>query len=78
LRLICGHVRRNIVTSFGGVVCQITPGTWHAVMMDQRVGAPNRLTKEPGAFLLHEMRVGLMSHNISIGDYDGPYWFYPE
>ena len=78
VRLICGHVHRNIVTLFGGVICQIAPGTSHAVTMDQRVGAPNCLTMEPGGFLLHELRDGLVSHHIPVGQFDGPWLFYPE
>ena len=78
LKLICGHVHRNIVTLFGNVICQIAPGTSHAVTMDQRVGAPNCLTKEPGGFLLHEMRGGLVTHSIPIGQFDGPWLFYPD
>lgn len=78
LRLVCGHVHRNIVALFGGVICQIGPGTSHAVSMDLRVGAPNCLTKEPGGFLLHEIRDGILTHNIPIGEFDGPHLFYPE
>jgi Icc protein len=63
---------------FGGVICQIAPGTSHAVSMDLRVDAPNCLTTEPGAFLLHEMRGGILTHNISIGQFDGPHMFYPD
>ncbi len=78
LKLICGHVHRNIVTLFGNVICQIAPGTSHAVTMDLRVDAPNCLTKEPGGFLLHETRGGLVSHAIPIGKFDGPWLFYPN
>lgn len=78
LKLACGHIHRNIVAHFGSVICQIAPGTSHAVSMDLRVGAPNCLTKEPGGFLLHEMRGGILSHTIPIGDFDGPHLFFPE
>lgn len=78
LRLICGHVHRNIVAPFGNVTCQIAPGVSHAVTMDLRVGAPNCLTKEPGGFLLHEMRGGIVTHGIHIGRHDGPHLFYPN
>ena len=78
VKLICGHVHRNIVTLFGNVICQIAPGTSHAVTMDQRVDAPNCLTREPGGFLLHEIRGGLVSHNIPVGKFDGPWLFYPD
>lgn len=78
LRLTCGHVHRNIVTSFGDVICQIAPGVSHAVTMDLRTGAPNCLTKEPGGFLLHEIRGRIMSHHIPVGQYPGPFMFYPD
>ncbi|SLN60656.1 3',5'-cyclic adenosine monophosphate phosphodiesterase CpdA [Roseovarius litorisediminis] len=78
LKLICGHVHRNIVTLFGDVICQIAPGTSHAVTMDQRVDAPNCLTIEPGGFLLHETRGNLVTHHIPIGQFDGPWLFYPD
>jgi 3',5'-cyclic AMP phosphodiesterase CpdA len=78
LKLICGHVHRNIVGQFGNKVCQIAPGVSHAVTMDLRTGAPNCLTKEPGSFLLHEIRSGILSHQILVDNYDGPFMFYPD
>ncbi|KXF92387.1 phosphodiesterase [Phaeobacter inhibens] len=78
LRLVCGHVHRNIVASFGGLICQIAPGVSHAVSMDLREGAPNCLTKEPGGFLLHELRNGILTHSIPVGAFDGPHLFYPN
>lgn len=78
LKLICGHIHRNIVTQFGNVICQIAPGVSHAVTIDLRKGSPNCLTKEPGSFLLHEIREGILTHQIPVDDYDGPFLFYPE
>ena len=78
LKLICGHLHRNIVTQFGNVICQIAPGVSHAVTIDLRKGSPNCLTKEPGSFLLHEIRDGILSHQILVDDYEGPYLFFPE
>lgn len=77
-RLICGHVHRNVVTEWGGVICQIAPGVSHAVTLEQRVDATNTLTIEPGGFMLHEMREeSLVSHHIQVGPFEGPYPFYP-
>ena len=78
LRLTCGHVHRNIVAPFGDVICQIAPGVSHAVTMDLRNGAPNCLTKEPGGFLLHEIRGGIMTYHIHVGLHPGPFLFYPK
>ncbi len=77
-RLICGHVHRNVVTAWGGVICQIAPGVSHAVTLEQRADATNTLTIEPGGFMLHEMREeNLISHHIQVGTFEGPYPFYP-
>ena len=78
IRLSCGHVHRNIVALFGGVICHIAPGVSHAVSMDLREGAPNCLTKEPGGILLHEVREGILSHHVPVGHYPGPFLFYPD
>ena len=78
LKLVCGHVHRNIVTNFGAVTCQIAPGTSHAVTLDMREDIPNCFIKEPGAFLMHEIRGRILTHNIYIGDFDGPHMFYPD
>jgi len=78
VRLICGHVHRNTVFKFGNSLCQIAPGTSHAVTLEQRLGQMHSLTVEPGAFLLHEWRDGFVSHQVYSGDFDGPYEFYPE
>jgi len=76
IRLIFGHVHRAIAGLFAGRFCQICPGTSHAVTLDQRSGAPNSLTVEPGAAMLHEWRDGgFLSHLIPVGTYDGPYPF---
>lgn len=73
--VVCGHVHRNIVKRFGSSICQIAPGTSHAVTLEQREGADNSLTVEPGGFLLHEWRDGLVSHHIPVGAYAGPHSF---
>jgi len=78
LKLVCGHMHRNITASFGSVICQIAPGTSHATTMDLREGAPHCLTKEPGAFLLHEMRGGIMTYSIPIGHFGDTHLFYPH
>ena len=78
LRLICGHVHRNIVAPFGSIICQIAPGVSHAVSMDLRPNAPNCLTKEPGGVLLHETRAGIVTHHIPTGQFPGPFLFYPD
>jgi len=78
LKLVCGHMHRNITAFFGSVVCQISPATSHSVTMDFREGAPHSLIREPCAFLLHEMRGGIMTHTIPIGQFGDTPLFYPH
>lgn len=78
LKLVCGHMHRNITAFFGSVICQISPGTSHCVNMDFREDAPHSLIREPGAFLLHEMRGGIMTHTIPIGYFGETHLFYPK
>ena len=78
LKLVCGHMHRNINAFFGSVICQISPGTSHCVNMDFREAAPHSLIREPGAFLLHEMRGGIMTHTIPIGHFGETHLFYPN
>lgn len=74
--LLCGHVHRSVTTRFGNAICQIAPGTSHAVTLEQRDDVVNSLTIEPGGFMLHEWRDGLVSHSIPVGPFEGPYPFY--
>ncbi|WP_319532920.1 phosphodiesterase, partial [uncultured Cohaesibacter sp.] len=77
LQIICGHVHRATTSLFSNHICQTAPGTSHAVTMDLRPEAANSLTKEPGAFMLHEWRnSGFLSHFIPVGKFDGPHPFY--
>ncbi|WP_306029485.1 phosphodiesterase [Stappia sp. MMSF_3263] len=76
VRIVCGHLHRSITGLFDGRICQVCPGTSHAVTLDQRREAGNSLTVEPGGMLLHEIREGaLLSHWIPVGRFDGPHPF---
>lgn len=76
VRIICGHLHRNITGVFGGAVCQVAPGASHAVTLDQRPQITHTLTREPGAILMHEWRGGgFVSHHIPTGIFDGPHPF---
>lgn len=76
VRLVCGHLHRSIAGLFSGSLCQVCPGTSHAVTLDQRANAGNSLTKEPGGMLLHEWRGdGFLTHLIPVGAFPGPYPF---
>ncbi|WP_274425295.1 phosphodiesterase [Chelativorans sp. YIM 93263] len=76
IRLVCGHLHRSITGIFGGRICQVCPGTSHAVTLDHRAAAENSLTMEPGGMLLHEIREGaFLTHWIPVGRFQGPYPF---
>lgn len=76
LRLVCGHLHRSITGLLAGHLCQVCPGTSHAVTLDQRADNGNSLTMEPGGFLLHEWRNGrFLSHLIPVGSFAGPHPF---
>ncbi|EKF42861.1 metallophosphoesterase [Nitratireductor indicus C115] len=67
VRIICGHVHRNVTRTFGKAIALIAPGTSHAVTLDQRENdPPHTLSKEPGAFMMHEWRDnGIVSHQLA-------------
>jgi 3',5'-cyclic AMP phosphodiesterase CpdA len=76
IRLVCGHLHRSIAGLFEGHLCQVCPGTSHAVTLDQRSDAGNSLTIEPGGFMLHEWRDNrFLSHLIPVGTFSGPHPF---
>ncbi|MCA0423207.1 MAG: phosphodiesterase [Proteobacteria bacterium] len=64
-RLVCGHVHRNVTRQFGTSIGMIAPGVSHAVTLDQRVDNPHTLSLEPGGFMLHEWRSGIVSHAVA-------------
>ncbi|WP_420340054.1 phosphodiesterase [Roseibium sp.] len=76
LRLVCGHLHRSIAGLFGSKLCQVCPGTSHAVTLDQRPENTNSLTVEPGGMMLHEWRdERFLSHLLPIGQFGGPHPF---
>lgn len=64
-RIICGHVHRSVSTIFGSSLALIAPGVSHSVTLDQRIENPHTLSLEPGGFMLHEWRQGLVSHTVA-------------
>ena len=74
--IACGHLHRAVTTLMHGRLCQIAPGTSHAVTLDERSDTRQTLTMEPGGMVLHETRDGrIVSHVIPVGHYPGPYPF---
>jgi len=76
-----GHVHRAILTMFAGVPCTICPAPNHAVALDLARLSPPSFRIEPPAFHLHTWFEGeglgrLVTHQVPIGEFDGPYPFF--
>ena len=74
VRVITGHLHRNITTGWRGTVVTTTPSTSHQVALDL-VDGPARWRREPPAVHLHvwlpEEQL-LVTHTSPIGDYGPP------
>lgn len=76
-----GHIHRATLTTFAGVPCTICPAPNHAVDLDlARLRAPSFRVEQP-AFHLHtwfedEGFGQLVTHQVPIGEFDGPYPFF--
>lgn len=81
--LSCGHVHRMIATVRYGRPVFIAPSPSHAVALDHRPGGPSELMLEPGGFLLHRCPAGgtgcgIITEQVPVGHYPGPYPFFPD
>ena len=76
-----GHVHRATLTMFAGVPCTICPAPNHTVDLDlAKLRAPS-FRVEPPAFHLHTWFAGegvgqLVTHQVPIGEFDGPHPFF--
>lgn len=75
-----GHLHRAIVTMFAGVPCTICPAPNHAVDLDlAHLREPSFRIEQP-AFHLHtwfpEDGGHLVTHQVPIGEFDGPHPFF--
>jgi len=82
VRLVAtGHLHRAIVTLFAGVPCTICPAPNHAVDLDLvHLRQPSFRIEQP-AFHLHswfaeEGGGHLVTHQVPIGEFDGPHPFF--
>jgi 3',5'-cyclic AMP phosphodiesterase CpdA len=77
----CGHVHRATLTMFAGIPCTICPAPNHAVDLDLgRLRAPS-FKVEPPCFHIHTWFPGegfgqLVTHQVPIGNFDGPHPFF--
>ncbi|MGJ4914957.1 phosphodiesterase [Bradyrhizobium sp. HKCCYLRH2060] len=79
----CGHVHRATLTRFAGIPCTICPAPNHAVALDLAELRPPSFRVEPPAFHLHAWFPGpgfgtVVTHQVSIGDFDGPHPFFNQ
>ncbi len=74
-RIICGHMHRDIVTSFAGRVASVAPSIVFQMVLDLNPGAPSAFVLEPPALPLFlwegKDNGGLIGHMSAIGDF-GP------
>ena len=75
-----GHVHRATLTTFAGIAATICPAPNHAVALDLDAHLPPSFNIEPPAFHLHVWFPGegfgsVVTHNVPIGDFDGPHPF---
>jgi 3',5'-cyclic AMP phosphodiesterase CpdA len=76
-----GHVHRATLTMFAGIPTTICPAPNHAVDLDLAQLREPSFKVEPPAFHLHAWFPGegfgsLVTHQVPIGDFDGPHPFF--
>jgi Icc protein len=79
--IAAGHVHRAALTMFAGVPATICPAPNHAVDLDLDQLREPSFKVEPPAFHLHSWFPGdgfgsVVTHQISIGTFDGPHPFF--
>lgn len=76
VRIVAGHVHRSIFYRWQGVPVSIAPGVAHQVELDFEDHEPG-FVMEPPSFHLHRWadENGLLTHQVFIGDFPGPYRF---
>ncbi len=79
--IAAGHVHRAILTMFAGIPSTICPAPNHAVDLDLAELREPSFKIEPPAFHLHTWSPGegfgsVVTHQVPIGDFDGPHPFF--
>jgi len=80
-RIACGHVHRAMLTAFAGIPTTICPAPNHAVDLDLAQLLAPSFKVEPPAFHIHAWFPGeglghVVTHQVPIGDFDGPHPFF--
>ena len=74
---LCGHLHRVILAQAGGRPAMTVPSPAHQVELGLEADAPSAFRMEPPAFMLHRWTgTHLLSHQVFIGHYAGPYPFF--
>jgi 3',5'-cyclic-AMP phosphodiesterase len=75
-RILCGHLHRPIQACVAGVLASTAPSPAHQVLLGLLPDTPDSFVMEPPGYQLHLWRVGQMvSHQVVLGDFAGPYPF---
>lgn len=79
--IAAGHVHRAALTTFAGVAATICPAPNHAVDLDLAELRQPSFRIEPPAFHLHSWFPGegfgrVVTHQVPIGNFDGPHPFF--
>jgi 3',5'-cyclic AMP phosphodiesterase CpdA len=79
--IAAGHVHRAVLTIFAGVPTTICPAPNHAVDLDLAQQREPSFKVEPPAFHLHAWFPGegfgsVVTHQVPIGNFDGPHPFF--
>lgn len=77
-RVLCGHVHRHMVRSFGGTILMTAPSTSSSIALRLAPGADVASFIEPPGLLLHHWQGPgqLVSHLVPIGRFEGPLPFF--
>jgi 3',5'-cyclic-AMP phosphodiesterase len=75
-RILCGHLHRPIQACVAGVLASTAPSPAHQVALGLTPDSPDCFVMEPPGYQLHLWREGYMvSHQVVMGDFAGPYPF---
>jgi 3',5'-cyclic AMP phosphodiesterase CpdA len=74
-RVLCGHLHRAMHVRWRNTLVSVPSSTVEQLRLDFRAEAPLATVGEPAGLQLHywDPQDGLVTHNVPIGDYPGPF-----